>query len=356
MSKTWKYSEDKKRIVIEPPKQTNKISGHRLSAVLGLNNYSTPFQAWCEITKIAKPEIEDNKYLNAGRVLEPKIIEYVGKQFPNVMSIEKYYGNVFEEYQYNNFKDDSKIFGGVIDAVSVKNDGKTIAMICECKTSGHPEQWRNGVIPTEYALQGALYSYLKGLDRVLFACTFLDELDYGKPENVVVNDKNTILVVKKLDELIFDINGEYLNIEGVMQYAEQWWKEHIETGISTEFDEKKDKEYLGIIRATDETKDNELIDVCEKALNLAVKIDELEETSGINLMKKQLKSLETSIKNKMVDEQLSNCGSYKLTRKVSKTFNSEKFAEEQPKLYESYCEEKESYTLTKNKKEGKENV
>lgn len=353
MSKTWAYSENGKHIIIEPPKQTNKISGHRLSAVLGLNSYSTPFQAFCEITKLAKPEIEDNKYLNAGRVLEPKIIEYVGKQFPNVMSIEQYYGNVFEEYKYNNFKDDSKVFGGVIDAVSVKNDGKTIAMICECKTSGHPEQWRNGAIPTEYALQGALYSYLKGLDRVLFACTFLDDLDYGKPENVVVSDKNTILVVKRLDELIFDVNGEYLNIEGVMKYAEQWWKEHIETGISPEFDEKKDKEYLDIIRATDETKDNELIDVCEKALNLAVKIDVLKETSGIKDLEKQLKLLETSIKNKMIDEDISKCGGYSLSRKKTKTFNTDLFAEEQPKLYESYCEEKESYTLTKDKKEGK---
>lgn len=353
MPKNWNYSEDGKHIIIEPPKQTNKISGHRLSAVLGLNNYSTPFQAFCEITKLAKPEIEDNKYLNAGRVLEPKIIEYVAKQFPNVMSIEQYYGNVFEEYRYNNFKDDSKVFGGVIDAVSVKNDGKTIAMICECKTSGHPEQWRNGAIPTEYALQGALYSYLKGLDRVLFACTFLDDLDYGKPENVVVSDKNTILVVKRLDELIFDVNGEYLNIEGVMQYAEQWWKEHIETGISPEFDEKKDKEYLDIIRATDETKDNELIDVCDKALNLAIKIEELKETSGLKDLEKQLKLLETSIKNKMIEEDLPKCGGYKLSKKKTKTFNADLFAEEQPKLYESYCEEKESYTLTKDKKEGK---
>lgn len=353
MPKNWNYSEDGKHIIIEPPKQTNKISGHRLSAVLGLNNYSTPFQAFCEITKLAKPEIEDNKYLNAGRVLEPKIIEYVGKQFPNIMSIEQYYGNVFEEYRYNNFKDESKVFGGVIDAVSVKNDGKTIAMICECKTSGHPEQWRNGAIPTEYALQGALYSYLKGLDRVLFACTFLDDLDYGKPENVVVSDKNTILVVKRLDELIFNVNGEYLNIEGVMQYAEQWWKEHIETGISPEFDEKKDKEYLDIIRATDETKDNELIDVCDKALNLAIKIEELKETSGLKDLEKQLKLLETSIKNKMIEEDLSKCGGYKLSKKKTKTFNADLFAEEQPKLYESYCEEKESYTLTKDKKEGK---
>lgn len=354
MAKSWDYGDDRKRIIISPPKQTNKISGHRLSTILGLNKYSTPFQAWCEITKLARPEIEDNKYLNAGRILEPKIIEYVSKQFPNVMSIKDYYGKVFKQYEFNNFKDESNIFGGVIDAVATADDKKTIMMICECKTSSHPEQWRNGNVPVEYLLQGALYSYLKGLDRVLFACTFLDEVDYGRPEDVQVSDKNTILVVKKLKDMIFEIDGEYYNIEGCMQLATQWWKDFVESGISPEFDEKADKEYLDLIRATDETKDNDLFSVCEDAIELALKIDELKETSGINALEKRLKLLETSIKNEMINSGATSCGAYKLTKKVTKKFNEEEFANANPDEYESYIEEKESYTLTKSKKKEEE--
>ena len=353
MSKSWEYNVDKTNIIIEPPKQTLRISGHRLSSVLGLNKYQSPFGAWVEITKLAKLPFEDNKYLNAGRVLEPKIIEYVGKQFPNVMSIADYYGASFKEYEYNNFKDDSNIFGGVIDAVSTRDDKKTIAMICECKTSSHPEQWKNGNVPVDYMLQGALYSYLKGLDRVLFACTFLDDIDYGRPEDVVVSDKNTILVVKKLDDMLFEVDGQYLNIKDCMEYAKQWWDAYVETGISPDFDEKKDKEYLDIIRATDETKDSDLLDVCDKAFEIALKIDELKETSGINALEKQLKSLETSIRNKMLEDEISSCGKYKLSKKISNKFNEKLFAEEQPKVYETYCEEVESCTLTKDKKEGK---
>lgn len=350
MSKSWEYGEDRSNIIIAPPSQTLKISGHRLSSVLGLNKYQTEFGAWSEITKLVKLPFEDNKYLNAGRVLEPKIIEYVGRTFPNVMSIKDYYGSSFSEYEYNNFKDDSKIFGGVIDAVSTKNDKKTIAMICECKTSGHPEQWKDNNVPVEYQLQGALYSYLKGLDRVLFACTFLDDIDYGRPEDVVVNEKNTIMVVKKLNDMIFEVDGQYLNIEGCIQYAKEWWNKYVETGISPEFDEIKDKEYLDIIRATDETKDSDLIDVCDKAINIALNIDELKEKSGINDLEKQLKSLETSIKNKMMEDETSSCGAYKLTKKVTNKFNEKAFAEKEPALYNAYCEENESYTLTKNKK------
>lgn len=352
MAKNWKYGDNKKRIIIEPPKQKNRISGHRLATILNLNKYSTPFQSWCEITKLARPEIEDNKYLNAGRVLEPKIIEFVSKQFPNVMSIKDYYGKVFKQYEFNNFKDESNIFGGVIDAVATADDKKTIMMICECKTSSHPEQWRNGNVPVEYLLQGALYSYLKGLDRVLFACTFLDEVDYGRPEDVQVSDKNTILVVKKLKDMLFEIDGEYYNIEGCIQLAKQWWEAYVESGISPEFDEKKDKEYLDLIRATDKAKDNDLFKVCQDALSLALKIDELKETSGINTLEKRLKLLETSIKNEMINTGATSCGAYKLTKKVTRKFNEELFEEQKPDLYENYIEEKESYTLTKNKKEG----
>lgn len=353
MSKSWEYNIDKTNIIIEPPKQTLRISGHRLSSVLGLNKYQSPFGAWVEITKLARLPFEDNKYLNAGRILEPKIIEYVGKQFPNVMSIADYYGSSFKEYEYNNFKDDSNIFGGVIDAVSTRNDKKTIAMICECKTSGHPEQWTNGNVPVDYMLQGALYSYLKGLDRVLFACTFLDDIDYGRPEDVVVSEKNTILVVKRLADMIFEVDGEYLNIEGCIQKAKQWWDAYVETGVSPKFDEKLDKEYLDIIRETDKTKDNDLLDVCEDALGISLKIDELKETSGINALEKRLKSLEASIKNKMIEDGTTNCGAYKITRKVTNKFNEKLFAETCPKQYDEFCEEIESYTLTKDKKEGK---
>ena len=95
MAKIWDYTENKRQIVIEPPKQRLRITGHRMASVLGLNEYQTPFGAWAEITKLVKLPFEDTKYTLAGKALEPKIIEYVSKQLPNIMSIEDYYGNSF---------------------------------------------------------------------------------------------------------------------------------------------------------------------------------------------------------------------------------------------------------------------
>lgn len=350
----WKYSEDKKRIIIEPPKQRLRITGHRLPTIVGMNKWSTPFQAWCEITKLLKAPFEESKYTLFGKAVEPKIIEYVAAKYPNVLSIEDYYGNVFEEYRWNNFKDESNIFGGVIDAVSTRNDGKTIAMICECKTSSHPEQWANGNVPVDYLLQGALYSYLKGLDRVLFACTFPQDIDYAHPENYVVNDTNTILVVKQLKDIIIPIDGKYLNIEEIMKYGEEWWNEYILTGISPEFDEKSDKEYLSMIRASKPCEDNDLMDVCKEAIALAKEIKELEVSSGLKAKQDLLKVLEASIKDKMLETGTTTSNGYKISETKKLKFDEKRFAKEHPEVYNKYVDEKIEYRLSKTLKEDKE--
>lgn len=350
MARDWKYGDEKKTIIIEPPKQRLRITGHRLASVLGLNEYQSAFGSWAEITKLVKLPFEDTKYTLAGKALEPKIIKYVSEQLPNIMSIEEYYGNNFEDYRYNNFKDDSNVFGGVIDAVSTLNDKKTITMILECKTSSKPQLWKNNNVPVEYLLQGALYSYLKGLDKIVFACTFLKEADYNHPEMVEVTKDNTIIVIKDLKDMVFEVDGEYLNIQGCMERATEWWNKYIETGVSPEFDEKKDKEYLEIIRTLDATQDNELEDVCSQAYELYEQIQELKISSGIDALEKKLKQFETRIKEKMVEEDISTCGMYSVRKSSKMKFNEDVFKEENPSMYESYLEETETYTLTKSKK------
>jgi len=351
----WNYNEKRNGIVLEKiPKQRLRITGHRLATVLGIDEWSTPFKAWCEITKLVKAPFEDTKYTLFGKAVEPKLIEYVAQRYPNVMSIEEYYGNIFDDYRYNNFKDESNVFGGVIDAVATRNDMKTIASIVECKTSSHPEKWANNSVPVEYLLQGALYSYLKGLDRIVFVCTFPQDIDYAKPENYKVTDDNTIIVVKKLSDIVIPINGKYFNIEECMEYANEWWKKYIETGISPEFDEKQDKDYLDIIRASKPCEDNELIDVCEEAIKLAKEIKELEVSSGLKAKQDLLKTLEASIKQTMIEQQLSKSGKYKLSEKKKIKFDEKRLEKENPKVYNEYTIEETSYTLTKDMKEEEE--
>lgn len=350
----WRYSEDRKHIELEkPPTQTLRITGHRIATVLGLNQYATKFQAWAEITKLVKVPFVENKYIILGRHAEPKIIDYVRQKFPNVMSMEEFYGNSIEEYRYNNFKNDSRIFGGMFDFVCTKNDKKTITLIGEIKTTGKPQLFTDNAIPIEYELQAALYAKLKGLDKVLFVVSFATEEDYMHPEMFEPNDSNTILVVKKLNEMVFEVDGEYLGIDECMQKAEDFWHTYIETGISPEFDEKLDKEYLDIIRASKPTEDNDLITVCAEAINLAKEIKELKITSGLKAKEDELKVLEGCIKEKMISDEIYTCEGYTLKQSTKKVFNEEMFAKENEKLYNKYVEDKISYTLNKNIKEEK---
>lgn len=356
MAKEWKYSDDRKRIILtEPPKQKLRITGHRFASVLGLNQYQSPFGSWCEITKLVKLPFEDNKYTIAGKTIEPKLINVVREKFPNCMSIEEYYGNNIEKYRWNNFVDDSNIFGGVMDAVATKNDLKTILAVVECKTSSKPYLWENNQVPIEYLLQGCEYSYLKKLDRVIFICAFLQEADYNHPEKFVPTEENTILVVKKIKDVRIEMpNGDLISFEEAIAYCEDWWHKYIETGISPEFDEELDKEYLDIIRTSKPQNDNDLDNLCISAKLLEDEINDIIDKNELDKKQKELKTLKDGIKEKMMD-MLSNGETnvsyrqYKITGTISNKFDDKKFKKEHPKAYEQYLKQTITYKLLENK-------
>lgn len=351
----WSYSDDRKHIIIAPPKRTKKITGHRFSSVLGLNKYQTPFGAWCEITGLVRLPFEDNKFTIAGKTIEPKQIDYVRNKFPNIKSCEEYYGNNFKEYQYSNFKDLGLIFDGVRDFVATKNDGLTILMDGECKTSSKPQEWENNNVPIDYLCQGMLYAYLDKLGKILYVTSFLQPMDYNDPTKYVVTEENTKLTVKKLNECYLPLpTGEYGTIEPAIEYCEDWWKKHVDGGISPEFDEVLDKEYLDIIRKSKPSNDTSLDTLCLEGINLAKKIAELKVSSGLSTLEKDLKLIEASIKQTLMDKNLDSCGKYKLGRKVDMVFDEDAFAKEHQNVYNKYCIEKVSYKLSKDLKEEDE--
>lgn len=357
MAKEWRYGENNKNIILsEPPKQKLRITGHRIASVLGLNKYQSPFGAWCEITKLVKLPFKDNKYTIAGKTIEPLLIDLARKKFPNLMSIEEYYGNNIEKYKWNNFIDDSNIFGGVMDAVATKDDLKTLTMIVECKTSSKPHLWENNQVPIDYLLQGCEYSYLKKLDRVLFICAFLQESDYAHPEKFVPNEENTIMVVKKIKDILIEMpNGDMITFDTAIKYCEEWWEKYIETGISPKFDEKLDKEYLDILRTSNPSNDNSLDELCKSAELLEQDIIKIKNETGIESKENELKTIQNAIKDKMINllkngETKMSYNIYKLNGSIKMKFNDKKFAEDNPTLYNKYCEESITYKLTKNKK------
>ena len=272
------------------------------------------------------------------------------------LGIEAYYGNNFKAYQYNNFINDSNIFGGVIDAVCTEDDMKTLTAIIECKTSSKPHLWENNSVPIEYLLQGAEYVYLKNLDRIVFICAFLQDNDYNHPENFKPDENNTIFVVKKLKDIVVEVNGKLMSFQEVIDYCEEWWHKYIETGISPEFDEKKDKQYLDIIRTSSPAKDNDLDTLCNYAKELKKKISDIITTNGLDSLEKELKTIENAIKEKMIDnlqdgETKMAYKQYKLSGSISKKFDAKGFQQDHPKTYDKYLRETITYRLLENKGE-----
>lgn len=229
-----------KTIKVDVPKKPKKLTGTRFASVLGLNAWNTPFSAWCEITRVYEEPFEDSIYTLAGKAIEPKQIEYCKKAFfLNVQTPTDKYGKDYFNKTFGDFFPENKIFGGMWDSLVLDKDGKPCKVI-ECKTTKRVEDW-NGKIPEYYALQAALYAYLLGVDDVIMVASFLDEKDYEHPETFVPNVKNTVL-------LPFKVSEKYPNFPKKCETALTWWNNHVLTGVSPAFDEKKDAEILKALR------------------------------------------------------------------------------------------------------------
>ena len=192
-------------ISITPPAKPKKCTGTRFAAIMGLNQWTTPFNAWCAITRTYEEPFVDTIYTLAGKAIEPKQAEYMkGKYFwKHLVTPTDVYGADYFKKTWGDFFKDEPIFGGMWDYLFVDKDGKPTTVM-EMKTTKRAEDWVDG-IPEYYALQAALYAYLLGVDDVIMVCSILEEKDYDKPEDFVVTADNTF-------ERAFKVSERYPNL------------------------------------------------------------------------------------------------------------------------------------------------
>ena len=337
---------DGNRIQVDPPKKPRKITGTRFATILGLNRWSTPFEVWCEITKTWSKPFEETIYTNAGKVIEPKIIEYLSSRyFLDIKSPTDVYGEDYFKKTWGDFFHEHKILGGMWDALG--DD-----FVVEIKTTKRAEDWQT-TPPEYYKLQAALYAYLLGMDHVIMTGSFLADADYEHPENFVPSVDNTILVE-------FNVSEEYPHFEdNYIIPALHWWHEHVETGISPEFDEKKDAEILKVLRTNYvEATDDSISALLEEAELLQGQIDSLMVRYGIDSLEERLKAVNEEIKRYMTEqfregdkkvELSSERKVYTLTKTVRSSVDSA--ALKKDGLYDRYAKQSVSYTLKASVKE-----
>lgn len=238
-------------IEIDPPKKTKKLTATRFATIMGLNKWSTPFSAWCEITKVYEDPFVDSIYTVAGKIIEPKVIKYLNdRYFMDIKSPSDVYGTDYFKKTWGDFFPDQKVLGGMWDA---RGD----QFVVEIKTTKRSEDWvgddGSPEPPIYYKLQAALYAYLLGFDLVYMTCSFLSEKDYPIDlGNGKFDTTPTEAFEPTIDNTIvidFSVSEEFPNFEDeFVKPALKFWSDHVETGISPDFDEKKDAKILAVLR------------------------------------------------------------------------------------------------------------
>ena len=252
-------------ITIDPPKSTKKVTGTRFGAILNLNPWSTPFEMWCAITKTYEEPFEDTKYTIAGKAIEPKQAEYMKQSYGmDLLSPADVYGENYFNKTRGDFYKDQPVFGGMWDYLSL-DDHARVDGVLEMKTTKRIEDWEED-IPEYYALQAALYAYLLDVDRVIMVASFLQDSDYDHPEDFEPSVDNTITRE-------FLVSERYPNFTSLVSMVEGWWKNHVETGISPTFDEKKDADILKVLRTNSLAPDTDIQEFVVEGETLKAEID-----------------------------------------------------------------------------------
>lgn len=326
-------------------RKPKKITATRFGAILGLNPWKTPFECWCEITRTYEKPFEGTIYTEAGKVIEPKIIQYLkDRYFLDIKSPSDVYGKDYFKQTKGDFYPNINVFGGMWDAIG--DD-----LIVEIKTTKRAEDWLDD-IPIYYKLQASLYAYLSKKENVWLVCAFLDDEDYINPQNFEPSIKNTIIRNFKMSE-------EYPNFEDYINEALDWWERYIDCSYSPNFDEKRDKEILDALRTT-YIDPNADIQTIIKQIEDGQKILD-DNKKQIEVVEKNLKTLKDKLKKVMQESMTDNDtkanivgNDYSFTlSKTTKTDVDKKALEKAGLLYQ-YQITKTEYRLTiANRKDGK---
>lgn len=346
------------RIRVDPPKKPKKLTATRFATILGLNAWSTPFSAWCEMTRTYEEPFTDSIYTVAGKIIEPKVCDYLrNRYFMDIQSPTDVYGPDYFKKTWGDFFPEFSDFGGMWDFLG--DD-----FVVEVKTTKRAEDWRgaDGKVdpPIYYKLQAALYAYLLGFDDVVMTCSFLEPKDYpidlgdGKFDTAPTEAfkptvDNTVVIEFKVSEAFPTFKETYVDP------ALAFWRDHVMTGISPEFDEKKDAEILKALRKnTVEPTDADIAKLIAEGDKLQAAIDKAEDR--IADKRKRLKEIEDQVKKfataqfRPGDKKVEINGkryAWTITRSERSSFDSKALAKDLPDVYSKYAGKTETYSLKK---------
>lgn len=342
---------DGNRIKVDPPKHPKKITGTRFAAILGLSPWTTPFEAWCAITRVYEKPFEETIYTAAGKIIEPKQAAWVKENlfWKNLVSPTDVYGEDYFSRTRGDFFPESDIFGGMWDYLFTDKTSDSVDTVLEMKSTKRAEDWARDT-PEYYALQAALYAYLKNCDNVRMVASFLEPGDYQDPDSFVCSNDNTI-------DRAFRVSERYGNFErDYIDRARKWWNDHVVTGISPPYDEAKDAEILKALRTRSVTPGTSLNDLLAEAESLKAQLDA--HAAEIAPIEQRYEIVTKAIKGACIDRFTDSTDRVELsgnkfvfTVTKSETARIDKAALKRDGLLEQYSDTSTSYRMTCKEKE-----
>lgn len=167
--------------------RSQTIGGSDAAAILGLNNWSSPYSVWAEKTGIL-PIKEDNEAMRQGRDLEQYVAErFCEKTGKKVRRINAIISNDMYPFAHAN-----------IDRDIIGEDAGL-----ECKTTSvmNLRQFRNGEYPANYYVQCVHYMAVTGAQKWYLA----------------------VLVLGR-DFMVYEIQRDESEITALMQAEIEFWK------------------------------------------------------------------------------------------------------------------------------------
>ena len=237
-----------------------KMTGSVVGNVLCDGMFDSKFAAFCRMAWVSLPMLDD-KYVHAGNVIEPKVLNWVQEKVlakdPN--GVVKGYDSA--DYNYDYFADKDDIIGGVPDGFVTPWN-----ILLEVKTTGakNLSKWESNQIPENYIKQSSLYAYLMGVDTFIIVACFLNPEDYEHPESLDVYQRTIKQYMFKLDRK---------QTEKDIAVIKDFYNKYSESGVSPQWKDKVDADLIEYLRCKNEA---EWIALLEK-WDAAGKLNSIEE-------------------------------------------------------------------------------
>lgn len=219
-----------------------RITGTAMGGLLGCSPYETPFSMTTKLMGLWDKDIGNNPAVMTGKLLEPRIIDYVCKTYPQVGMFYKA-EDIFakregrhEDWE-SDFEDD--VFGGHVDGI-VSKDGQDYILEVKTANSVQAMNWREHP-PEHYLWQVYLYNaFLTKKDKAYMVLGIVDNQAYSNPNTWIPSTQNTYL---------FEIDIDQQKVSETIDRIRQMYLDTVEKGISTPATEHpKDVEILNHLK------------------------------------------------------------------------------------------------------------